>query len=120
MKQPQIIINAADLTPEQFRCWIVKMAGDAEKAGGSYEAVRMNLVNASNSLRAVANDFGCRIDFLTSGQIIRSEEHFSAIRENLDTLWAASSTIRDAQNEISAVLALLDKKFGAEADSRKE
>ncbi|EJF3712737.1 hypothetical protein ABCJ02_003881 [Salmonella enterica] len=109
MKQPQIIINAADFTPEQLSHWIVKMADYAKKSDLDYEITSMKLSNAERALLDVASALECRISYLTSDQIIHSADHSSAIQEELDTLQVLLASVRDSQRTISSLFPLFQK-----------
>lgn len=108
-KQPQIIINAADLSPEQLREWISEMADYAKKADLDYEITSMKLSSAESSLRYFADNLKCRINYLSSDQIIHSADHSSAIQEELDTLRVLLAAVCDSQRTISALFPLLQK-----------
>lgn len=114
-KQPQIIINAADLTPEQLREWILKITDDAKKADLVYEITSMKLISAKRSLLDVASDLECRIDFLSSDQIIFPKEQYGAIQKELLTLNAALAAVRAALNELSSAFDILDNSSETEA-----
>ncbi|MDM4995248.1 hypothetical protein QT351_09075 [Escherichia coli] len=79
-------INAGDLTPSELREWIIHLANNAEIAGLATEHTLLKLQSAEHSLRSVLKDLEPRISFLVSDQIIHSEDHSSAIQEELATL----------------------------------
>lgn len=108
-RQPQIIINAADLSPEQLRVWISEMADDAKKADLDYEITSMRLSSAESSLLYFADDLKCRINFLSSDQIIHSADHSSVIQEELDTLRVSLASVCHIQRTIRSLFPLLQK-----------
>ncbi|HAK8205122.1 TPA: hypothetical protein H2W01_004795 [Salmonella enterica] len=108
-RQPQIIINAADLSPEQLRVWISEMADDAKKADLDYEITSMRLSSAESSLRYFADDLKCRINFLSSDQIIHSADPSSVIQKELDTLRVSLASVCHIQRTIRSLFPLLQK-----------
>lgn len=102
-------INAGDLTPSELREWIIHLANNAEIAGLATEHTLLKLQSAEHSLSSVLKDLEPRISFLVSDQIIHSEDHSSAIQEELATLNKVVGAIQGAQKAILSACSLLQQ-----------
>ncbi|MEH8952822.1 hypothetical protein RAF77_28120, partial [Klebsiella pneumoniae] len=100
-KQPYI--SAGDLSPEELRLWLNRVADSAGvKTDGMFEIVS-SLRLLADELKKPLETIQVKITYLSSPEIIRSEDHSNSTQEDLRLLREIQQSVHDFRQSIDSL-----------------
>ncbi|HBL7061407.1 TPA: hypothetical protein LSI07_000222 [Klebsiella oxytoca] len=96
-------INAGDLSPEELRIWLNRVADSAGvKTDGLFEIVSC-LRRQADELKKPLETIQTKINYLSSPEIIRSADHSNSTQEDLRLLREIQQSVHDFRQSIDSL-----------------